>query len=450
MIGTREFKKQNSDNSVPIKNNNIELSYNYNSCGSCNACHHMTKIHSATISPVFGGGVDGEHGANLQKACANNFFQRYMGNTYMQSIAGNRQPLGLFTSRSEVPKIQRKYACDGSSSRCDSREEELKKIPNLNNEQVDNMYERKADRVAKQMTMMPELFAHAKSNSKPSHCCNSDKTKRQSLLQRLTSYLATKENHDDSSIGRIFGDKANAVDGKWLSTNISSGRSLDPSLQSEMEEKFGEDFSKVHIHTDSKADLIARTLNAQAVTVGQHIAFANGLYNPHTQTGVNILLHELVHTVQQKGVSGIPSINIPISRPLDNSEREADSLAQAVSNDHQIQSVRCNSLGSQARVYRISTCSALCHAICWASFTALCAAIAALCTAGSVITFGGLSIPCTPLVIGTCALSAYDASMCSDILCPEICGETTSESERSIGTSIDAGMSEILGSIEIS
>jgi hypothetical protein len=193
-----------------------------------------------------------------------------------------------------------------------------------------------------------------------------------------------------------------------------------------MEEKFGEDFSNVRIHTEDKGDLVAKTLNARAVTVGQHIAFAHGEYNPYTQTGRNLFIHELVHTVQQKGVNGIPSSYIPITRPLDRSEHEANYVTQAISNGRYSQPTRSPIMASSVQV-NLSVCSAHCNGICWASFTALCAAIAALCTAGSVITFGGLAIPCTPLVIGTCALAAYDASMCSDLLCPEICGETETE-----------------------
>jgi hypothetical protein len=70
--------------------------------------------------------------------------------------------------------------------------------------------------------------------------------------------------------------------------------------------RFGYDFSKVRIHTGSEADASARSLNAKAYTVGNHIAFKDGQYNPASQAGKALLAHELTHVVQQQhGVQAI-------------------------------------------------------------------------------------------------------------------------------------------------
>ena len=123
MIGTREHKKQNSDTSVPIKSHHTEHISSHNSCGGCNTCHQMTGIHSMIGNPVFGGNGDGDQGSNLQKPCATNFFQRTLGNSYMQFIAENLQIAGQAASKSGMPTIQRKCSCGGSCTGCSGEEE---------------------------------------------------------------------------------------------------------------------------------------------------------------------------------------------------------------------------------------------------------------------------------------------------------------------------------------
>jgi hypothetical protein len=66
-------------------------------------------------------------------------------------------------------------------------------------------------------------------------------------------------------------------------------------------------------------------------------------------------------------------------------------------------------------------CNYVVEGACWASFTAIATAIAVLCTAGSVISFGGLLIPCTGVVIGSAGLAAWDAVMCTHVLQQAIC-----------------------------
>lgn len=59
----------------------------------------------------------------------------------------------------------------------------------------------------------------------------------------------------------------------------------------------------------------------------------------------------------------------------------------------------------------------LCRAGCWALGSAVCAAVGVSCVIGTVITVRGLSIPCTYVIIATCAASGGGASVCSDV-CP--------------------------------
>jgi hypothetical protein len=58
-------------------------------------------------------------------------------------------------------------------------------------------------------------------------------------------------------------------------------------------------FGDVRVHADAQAAESARAVNALAYTVGNHIVFDAGRYQPHTDEGRAILAHELTHVVQQ-------------------------------------------------------------------------------------------------------------------------------------------------------
>lgn len=84
------------------------------------------------------------------------------------------------------------------------------------------------------------------------------------------------------------------------------GMQMDRMVQAQMESAFGNQFSDVQIHTDAKADQMARSIGANAFTTGSDIFFRQGQYNPDSRQGRELLGHELTHVVQQRGgkVSG--------------------------------------------------------------------------------------------------------------------------------------------------
>ncbi len=61
----------------------------------------------------------------------------------------------------------------------------------------------------------------------------------------------------------------------------------------------GRDLSDVRIHTDPDAATTADRLGALAFTVGSHIGFARGQYEPDHAAGRRLLAHELAHVVQE-------------------------------------------------------------------------------------------------------------------------------------------------------
>ena len=92
----------------------------------------------------------------------------------------------------------------------------------------------------------------------------------------------------------------------------SSGRPLDRETRRYMESRIGFDFSKVRIHTDSRAAASAKSLNARAYTVGNNVVFGPGRFAPNTTEGRRLLAHELTHVVQQGASPG----KVPTSRTL--------------------------------------------------------------------------------------------------------------------------------------
>jgi Domain of unknown function (DUF4157) len=111
------------------------------------------------------------------------------------------------------------------------------------------------------------------------------------------------------------------------------GSPLEPGLRGLMEDRFGQDFSGVRIHTGAVADASARSINAQAYTVGSDVVFRNGAYQPGTPVGQRIVAHELTHVLQQRSgpVAGEPVAGgIRLSDPSDPFEQAAERTADSV------------------------------------------------------------------------------------------------------------------------
>ncbi|MCB0374396.1 MAG: DUF4157 domain-containing protein [Sinomicrobium sp.] len=92
------------------------------------------------------------------------------------------------------------------------------------------------------------------------------------------------------------------------SLQSSGGRPLSPAARAYFEPRFGVDFSRVRVHTDTRAAKTSRSINARAFTVGRDIAFGAGEYSPGTDTGKKLLAHELTHVLQQHKTSGSADI----------------------------------------------------------------------------------------------------------------------------------------------
>jgi hypothetical protein len=84
-----------------------------------------------------------------------------------------------------------------------------------------------------------------------------------------------------------------------------AGRSLEPGVRRDMEQRFGHDFARVRVHSGTAAERSARDVSAEAYTVGSDIVFGAGRYAPAIPDGRRLLAHELAHVVQQGGAPGL-------------------------------------------------------------------------------------------------------------------------------------------------
>jgi hypothetical protein len=104
------------------------------------------------------------------------------------------------------------------------------------------------------------------------------------------------------------------------------GAPLDPGLRQQVAPQLGDSLADVRVHTDSEAGGLTQAVSARAFTTGADIYFAPGEYSPGSQSGQQLLAHELTHVVQQRGApTAGPMV---VSQPGDALEREADSVSR--------------------------------------------------------------------------------------------------------------------------
>lgn len=84
------------------------------------------------------------------------------------------------------------------------------------------------------------------------------------------------------------------------SLDIGFGSSLADEERHFYETRFNYDFSSVKIHTNKKAQSLAKSINAKAFTLGNHIAFGKDEFQPGSQSGKKLMAHELAHVTQQQ------------------------------------------------------------------------------------------------------------------------------------------------------
>lgn len=93
--------------------------------------------------------------------------------------------------------------------------------------------------------------------------------------------------------------------GSWVSAGelpSSGGRRLDPPTANAFGQRFGTDYSRVRLHADGPSSRAVHGLQADALTLGEHIYLAADRFRPGTEAYTTLLTHELVHVAQQRPV----------------------------------------------------------------------------------------------------------------------------------------------------
>ena len=123
------------------------------------------------------------------------------------------------------------------------------------------------------------------------------------------------------------------------------GQPMAAALRHDFEARFAHDFSAVRLHGGRRAADAAGTLDAEAFTLGPHIAFAAGSPAPHSKAGRELLAHELAHVVQQ-------STPVRGQRPAPSSHHEvqADLAASAALRGAALPAVAAASVGVQRKL----------------------------------------------------------------------------------------------------
>ncbi len=166
-------------------------------------------------------------------------------------------------------------------------------FPKLTVNDPGDRYEQEADRVAEQVMstaateLSPGRAAAVKSGSLQRKCASCEEEDERTLHRKETGAACESAPPIVQEVVR------------------SPGRPLDSSMRAFMEPRFEHDFARVRVHTDERAASSARAINALAYTAGEDIVFGGGQHRPETQSGRQLLAHELAHVVQQHARSAI-------------------------------------------------------------------------------------------------------------------------------------------------
>ena len=122
------------------------------------------------------------------------------------------------------------------------------------------------------------------------------------------------------------------ADERMASAGASTGAPLPQALRSQFEGGLGVDLGDVRVHTGSESAAAAQSMSARAFAVGNDVHFGRGEFAPDTRAGQQLLAHEVVHTVQQRGAGPAPAAQhkLEVSTPGDAAEVEADALAESL------------------------------------------------------------------------------------------------------------------------
>jgi hypothetical protein len=146
----------------------------------------------------------------------------------------------------------------------------------------------------------------------------------------LAAEVCAKGNdHDDNELNRHAAGPGPAAAPAIVHEVLrGQGRPIPADVRRDMEALLGHDFADVRVHTDERAGASAEAVAADAYTVGRHIVFALGRFDPASAQGRRLLAHELTHAAGHPPGAPTPSGDLRISAPAETAERHAVAVSE--------------------------------------------------------------------------------------------------------------------------
>lgn len=101
---------------------------------------------------------------------------------------------------------------------------------------------------------------------------------------------------------------AEAVQHALLHPVLEESQRLDTRVRTQMERSLGATFGDVVVHAGAASGALAETYDAAAFTVGRHVVFGPGRFDPSSARGRTLIAHELGHVVEQRRGGGDPEL----------------------------------------------------------------------------------------------------------------------------------------------
>jgi hypothetical protein len=111
---------------------------------------------------------------------------------------------------------------------------------------------------------------------------------------------------------------------------VGRGAALPTQVAGDLGAKLGADLSGVRVHADAESHTLARSVQAEAFTVGSDIFFSRGTFAPGTSKGRSLLAHELTHVRQHQRGGSSGGSGLTVGRSDDPAEREAETVSRQV------------------------------------------------------------------------------------------------------------------------
>ena len=194
--------------------------------------------------------------------------------------AGRQTGSGNIATRSPIELLQRRVGNRKVLDLVAGTQAKLEVGPS------DDPYEREADAVARQV--VAALRGGRAPDDRPRHADDSGPLEQASAISRR------------ADMGAEGGEVATDVEAAITSAR-GGGIHLDMATRRTLERGFGADFSQVRLHTGARAADLNERLSAKAFTLGNDIFFRAGLPDATSSDGLELLAHELTHTIQQSG-----------------------------------------------------------------------------------------------------------------------------------------------------